>query len=169
MSLSNLGFYENDYKLFQSIIKRPNGIFLITGPTGSGKTTTLYAAISELNKPNTKIITAENPVEYVIPGINQSEVNEKIGFVFQEGALFDSMTVADNVAYRLLEDRVEPDAIEPSVREHAVDARGDVAHDVVQIAGLEVGRERLRAPITAAEQEFGGPEDAQLFDEQEDR
>jgi len=82
MSLSNLGFYENDYKLFQSIIKRPNGIFLITGPTGSGKTTTLYAAISELNKPNTKIITAENPVEYVIPGINQSEVNEKIGFSF---------------------------------------------------------------------------------------
>lgn len=82
MSLKNLGFYENDYARFQSIIKRPNGILLLTGPTGSGKTTTLYAAIHELNKTDTKIITAEDPVEYTIPGINQSEINEKIGFNF---------------------------------------------------------------------------------------
>ncbi|MFO0795071.1 MAG: GspE/PulE family protein [Candidatus Brocadiaceae bacterium] len=81
-SLKNLGFYENDYARFQSIIKRPNGILLLTGPTGSGKTTTLYAAIHELNKTDTKIITAEDPVEYTIPGINQSEINEKSGFNF---------------------------------------------------------------------------------------
>lgn len=82
MNLKNLGFYENDYKLFHSIIKRPHGIVLITGPTGSGKTTTLYAAINELNKTDTKIITAEDPVEYTLPGVNQGEVNEKIGFNF---------------------------------------------------------------------------------------
>ena len=81
-SLKNLGFYENDYARFQAIIKRPNGILLLTGPTGSGKTTTLYAAIHELNKTDTKIITAEDPVEYTIPGINQSEINEKSGFNF---------------------------------------------------------------------------------------
>ena len=58
------------------IIKRPNGIFLVTGPTGSGKTTTLYAALNELNRPDRKIITAEDPVEYNFTGINQCQVNE---------------------------------------------------------------------------------------------
>lgn len=82
MNLQNLGFYENDYKRFYSVIKRPNGIFLITGPTGSGKTTTLYATINELNKTDTKIITAEDPIEYTLRGVNQSEINEKIGFDF---------------------------------------------------------------------------------------
>jgi len=64
------------------IIKRPNGILLITGPTGCGKTTTLYAAINELNKTDVKIITAEDPIEYVIKGVNQSEVNDRIGLNF---------------------------------------------------------------------------------------
>lgn len=82
INLKNLGFCEDDYRRFHSIIKRPNGILLITGPTGSGKTTTLYAAINELNKSDTKIITAEDPVEYTLPGVNQSEVNEKNGFNF---------------------------------------------------------------------------------------
>jgi type IV pilus assembly protein PilB len=82
MNLKYLGFYENDYKRFHSIIKKPNGILLITGPTGSGKTTTLYAAINELNIGDTKIITAEDPVEYTLRGINQCEVNDKIGFNF---------------------------------------------------------------------------------------
>ncbi|MDN3515680.1 MAG: Flp pilus assembly complex ATPase component TadA [Candidatus Brocadia sp.] len=82
MNLKNLGFYEDDSQRFQSIIRRPNGILLITGPTGSGKTTTLYAIINELNKTDTKIVTAEDPVEYTLPGVNQGEVNEKIGFTF---------------------------------------------------------------------------------------
>jgi type IV pilus assembly protein PilB len=64
------------------VIKRPNGIVLVTGPTGSGKTTTLYAALSELNRPDVKIITAEDPVEYHIRGINQVQVNPKIGLSF---------------------------------------------------------------------------------------
>ena len=64
------------------MIKRPNGIFLVTGPTGSGKTTTLYAALNELNRPDVKIITAEDPVEYYLPGVNQCEVKAKIGLTF---------------------------------------------------------------------------------------
>lgn len=82
LELNKAGFYENDDKRFRSIIKKPHGIFLITGPTGSGKTTTLYAIINELNKTDTKIITAEDPVEYTLAGVNQAEVNEKIGYSF---------------------------------------------------------------------------------------
>jgi type IV pilus assembly protein PilB len=77
-----LGFSEQDYERFSKIIKRPNGIFLVTGPTGSGKTTTLYAALQELNKPDTKIITAEDPVEYNFPGMNQCQVRDDIGLTF---------------------------------------------------------------------------------------
>ncbi|MBI4584258.1 MAG: Flp pilus assembly complex ATPase component TadA [Planctomycetes bacterium] len=83
VDLEELGFHESDYQRFQKIIKRPNGIFLVTGPTGSGKTTTLYAALKKLNRPDVKIITAENPIEYNLPGINQSEVRHEIGLTFQ--------------------------------------------------------------------------------------
>jgi len=82
IDLQQLGFHADDHARFQKIIKRPNGIFLVTGPTGSGKTTTLYAALNALNRPDVKIITAENPVEYNLAGINQVEVNEKIGLTF---------------------------------------------------------------------------------------
>jgi type IV pilus assembly protein PilB len=82
ITLEDLGFHSDDYRRFKSIIKRPNGIFLVTGPTGSGKTTTLYAAVKELNKPNIKIITAEDPVEYVLSGVNQCRVRFDIGFTF---------------------------------------------------------------------------------------
>ena len=82
LGVQDLGFDDDDYKRFQGIIKRPNGIFLVTGPTGSGKTTTLYAALNELNRPDKKIITAENPVEYNLAGINQAEVREPIGLTF---------------------------------------------------------------------------------------
>jgi type IV pilus assembly protein PilB len=77
-----LGFAEDDYQRFINIIKRPNGIFLVTGPTGSGKTTTLYAALQELNRPDKKIITAEDPVEYNFTGMNQCQVRDEIGLTF---------------------------------------------------------------------------------------
>lgn len=83
IGIRDLGFGEEDYRRFNRIIKRPNGIFLVTGPTGSGKTTTLYAALNDLNRPDRKIITAENPVEYYLAGVNQCEVREEIGMTFQ--------------------------------------------------------------------------------------
>ncbi|MBS3734417.1 MAG: Flp pilus assembly complex ATPase component TadA [Phycisphaerae bacterium] len=82
MGIPALGFDQEDYQRFLNIIKRPNGVFLVTGPTGSGKTTTLYAAINELNRPDRKIITAEDPVEYNFTGINQVQVNDQIGLSF---------------------------------------------------------------------------------------
>ncbi|MFC1766216.1 GspE/PulE family protein [Planctomycetota bacterium] len=82
IGISALGFADDNYETFQRIIKRPNGIFLVTGPTGSGKTTTLYAALQELNTPNTKIITAEDPVEYNFAGMNQCQVRHEIGLSF---------------------------------------------------------------------------------------
>jgi type IV pilus assembly protein PilB len=82
IGIRNLGFSEENYRKFQNIIRRPNGIFLVTGPTGSGKTTTLYSALGELNRPDRKIITAEDPVEYYLPGINQVEVRANIGLTF---------------------------------------------------------------------------------------
>lgn len=82
VGIRNLGFSEENYRRFHNIIRRPNGIFLVTGPTGSGKTTTLYSALGELNRPDRKIITAEDPVEYYLPGINQVEVKHNIGLDF---------------------------------------------------------------------------------------
>ncbi|MDR1923651.1 MAG: GspE/PulE family protein [Planctomycetaceae bacterium] len=82
VSLVQLGFAEREYKKFVSLIRRPNGIILVTGPTGSGKTTSLYAALNDLNTPTRKIITAEDPVEYYLPGINQVEIKHSIGLDF---------------------------------------------------------------------------------------
>jgi len=82
VSMAELGFHESEYARFKQIIKRPNGIFLVTGPTGSGKTTTLYAALKELNRSDVKLITAEDPVEYHLPGINQVQVKHGIGLDF---------------------------------------------------------------------------------------
>jgi len=82
VGIQALGFGDDDYAKFQRIISRPNGIFLVTGPTGSGKTTTLYSALQELNRPDRKIITAEDPVEYNFPGINQCQVRDDIGLSF---------------------------------------------------------------------------------------
>lgn len=80
--LPELGFLPDDQKEFESIIASPDGIVLVTGPTGSGKTTTLYAALHQLNQPDRKIITVEEPVEYQISGINQVPVNTAIGMSF---------------------------------------------------------------------------------------
>src|SRR5581483_5544443 len=82
VDLEVLGLYKGDFDKFERIIKKPNGVMLVTGPTGSGKTTTLYSALKRLNNPQTKIITAENPVEYNLAGINQCEIAHDIGRTF---------------------------------------------------------------------------------------
>lgn len=82
LSLSDLGMSPESLKWFRSVIERPNGIFLVTGPTGSGKTTTLYAALQTLNRADRKILTVEDPVEYRIRGINQVQVHPRIGLGF---------------------------------------------------------------------------------------
>jgi MSHA biogenesis protein MshE len=82
LNLDKIGMPRDMLEQFREIIKRPNGLVLVTGPTGSGKTTTLYGALSELNGEDKKVITVEDPVEYRLPGINQVQVNEKIDLSF---------------------------------------------------------------------------------------
>jgi type IV pilus assembly protein PilB len=84
-SIDLLGFNGHNYTLFKEMIERPYGMILITGPTGSGKTTTLYSALSHLNKETANIITVEDPVEYQLEGINQVHVNPTIGLSFAAG------------------------------------------------------------------------------------
>jgi general secretion pathway protein E len=81
-NLKNVGMRQNTYDLFKKMLDRPHGIVLVTGPTGSGKSTTLYSALNEIKEETTKIITVEDPVEYQQPGISQIQIHHKIGLTF---------------------------------------------------------------------------------------
>src|SRR5205814_802970 len=80
--LRQIGMEQDTYETFRQLIEIPHGIVLVTGPTGSGKTTTLYSSLIEINQPDVKIITTEDPVEYQLEGINQIQVHTKIGLTF---------------------------------------------------------------------------------------
>jgi len=82
LGLPELGFFTDDQQTFERLIGLPDGILLVTGPTGSGKTTTLYSCLHFINRPDRKIITVEDPVEYILGGINQVQVNEAVGLTF---------------------------------------------------------------------------------------
>lgn len=82
IELGSVGFTESEFKIYTEGIKKPNGIVLISGPTGSGKTTTLYATLKKLNQPDTNILTVEDPIEYTLEGINQVQLKENIGLDF---------------------------------------------------------------------------------------
>ncbi len=82
LGLPELGFFTDDQQTFEKLIGLPDGILLVTGPTGSGKTTTLYSCLHFINRPDRKIITVEDPVEYILAGINQVQVNESVGLSF---------------------------------------------------------------------------------------
>src|SRR5690554_1811193 len=85
LSLSQLGMAERDLAAMRNIISKPHGIILVTGPTGSGKTTTLYGALSDLNDTSRNILTVEDPIEYSLPGIGQTQVNTKVDMTFAKG------------------------------------------------------------------------------------
>ncbi|MDI6734235.1 MAG: GspE/PulE family protein [Patescibacteria group bacterium] len=85
LTLEELGMNQNDIIKFQKVIKRPHGMILSTGPTGSGKTTTIYTTLSLLNKPEIHIITIEDPIEYIIPNVSQTQVNQQAGVTFANG------------------------------------------------------------------------------------
>jgi general secretion pathway protein E/type IV pilus assembly protein PilB len=96
LDIPKLGFYSDDQKIIEKVLAYPDGIFLVTGPTGSGKTTSLYAFLNTLNKPNRKIITVEDPIEYQLDGINQVQADYKIGLTFA-GALRSMLRQAPNI------------------------------------------------------------------------
>jgi len=96
LGLGDLGFFSDDQETMSKIISMPDGVFLVTGPTGSGKTTTLYSCLNEINKPDRKIITVEDPVEYQLSGINQVQVNADINLTFA-AALRSILRQAPNI------------------------------------------------------------------------
>ena len=96
LGLSQLGFLSDDQEIFERLIGLPDGILLVTGPTGSGKTTTLYGCLHHINRPDRKIITVEDPVEYQLNGINQVQVNADIGMTFP-AALRSMLRQAPNI------------------------------------------------------------------------
>ena len=96
LGLPQLGFLSDDQNLFEKLITLPDGILLVTGPTGSGKTTTLYGCLHHINRPDRKIITVEDPVEYQLNGINQVQVNSEIGMTFP-AALRSMLRQAPNI------------------------------------------------------------------------
>ncbi|MGE3311728.1 MAG: GspE/PulE family protein [Limisphaerales bacterium] len=96
LGLGELGFLSDDQQTFERLISLPDGILLVTGPTGSGKTTTLYSCLNYINRPDRKIITVEDPVEYQLAGINQVQVSEAIGFTFSQ-ALRSMLRQAPNI------------------------------------------------------------------------
>jgi general secretion pathway protein E/type IV pilus assembly protein PilB len=96
LGLPQLGFFSDDQASFERIIAMPDGVFLVTGPTGSGKSTTLYSALNCINHPDRKIITVEDPVEYEMPGINQVQVRRDVGMTFS-AALRSMLRQAPNI------------------------------------------------------------------------
>ena len=96
LGLPQLGFFSDDQAVFEKIIALPDGVFLVTGPTGSGKSTTLYSALNCINHPDRKIITVEDPVEYEMPGVNQVQVRRDVGMTFSS-ALRSMLRQAPNI------------------------------------------------------------------------
>jgi general secretion pathway protein E len=121
MTLDIVGLEGPNLKVIRDLIHKSHGIILVTGPTGSGKTTTLYAALTEINSTDVKIITVEDPVEYQLPGINQTQVNPKIELTFASGLRAILRQDPDIVMIGEIRDRETADiAIQASLTGHLV-------------------------------------------------
>jgi type II secretion system protein E len=142
LSLSELGFSPGARAAFERLIAQPHGLILVTGPTGSGKTTTLYAALSAINTPEKKIITIEDPVEYQLAGVNQMQVKEKIGFTFARGLRHVLRQDPDIVLVGEIRDRETARmAVQAALTGHLVFSTlhtNDAAGGVTRLLDLEV-------------------------------
>ncbi len=142
ITLPQLGFPESKLKLFRKMINTPHGCVLVTGPTGSGKTTTLYAALSELNKVEKHIITVEDPVEYRLAGINQVHVNKQAGLTFASGLRSILRNDPDIVMVGEIRDRETARiAVESALTGHLVLSTlhtNDAAGAVTRLAEMDV-------------------------------
>ena len=121
LELKRLGFTEVNYERFSTSFRKPHGMVLVTGPTGSGKSTTLYATLTEISKPEINIITVEDPVEYRLPGVNQVQVNHKAGLTFAAVLPAILRSDPDVVLIGEIRDRVTAQlAVEASLTGHLV-------------------------------------------------
>jgi general secretion pathway protein E len=121
LNLSNLGLSNRDNHVLQELISKPHGILLVTGPTGSGKTTTLYASLTELNDYSRNILTVEDPIEYQLDGIGQTQVNTKVDMTFARGLRAILRQDPDVVMVGEIRDRETADvAVQASLTGHLV-------------------------------------------------
>lgn len=142
LSLEDLGLKGEKLKSVEGLIRRPHGIILVTGPTGSGKTTTLYAALERINSPDKKIITVEDPVEYQIQGINQIQVNSKVNLSFANGLRSILRQDPDVILVGEIRDRETADiAIHASLTGHLVFSTlhtNDSASAITRLIDMEI-------------------------------
>jgi general secretion pathway protein E len=142
LSLEDLGLKGEKLKVVERLIRRPHGIILVTGPTGSGKTTSLYAALERINSPDKKIITVEDPVEYQIQGINQIQVNSKVNLSFANGLRSILRQDPDVILVGEIRDRETADiAIHASLTGHLVFSTlhtNDSASAITRLIDMEI-------------------------------
>jgi type IV pilus assembly protein PilB len=154
ISLEELGFAPNILRLYsEDVLASPSGITLITGPTGSGKTTTLYSSIDHCNDPTVKIITCEDPVEYVIDGISQCSINEKIGLTFNETLRSIVRQDPDIIVIGEIRDRFSADvAVQSALTGHKVFATfhtEDSVGALVRLVNMEIETSLIASTIGA--------------------
>jgi type IV pilus assembly protein PilB len=154
ISLQELGFAPNILRLYSDdVLAAPSGITLITGPTGSGKTTTLYSSIDHCNDPTVKIITCEDPVEYVIDGISQCSINEKIGLTFNETLRSIVRQDPDIIVIGEIRDRFSADvAVQSALTGHKVFATfhtEDSVGALVRLINMEIETSLIASTIGA--------------------
>jgi type IV pilus assembly protein PilB len=154
ISLQELGFAPNILRIYSDdVLASPSGITLITGPTGSGKTTTLYSSIDHCNDPTVKIITCEDPVEYVIDGISQCSINEKIGLTFNETLRSIVRQDPDIIVIGEIRDRFSADvAVQSALTGHKVFATfhtEDSVGALVRLINMEIETSLIASTIGA--------------------
>ncbi|HEY3137199.1 MAG TPA: ATPase, T2SS/T4P/T4SS family [Blastocatellia bacterium] len=154
ISLQELGFAPNILRMYsEDVLASPSGITLITGPTGSGKTTTLYSSIDHCNDPTVKIITCEDPVEYVIDGISQCSINEKIGLTFNETLRSIVRQDPDIIVIGEIRDRFSADvAVQSALTGHKVFATfhtEDSVGALVRLINMEIETSLIASTIGA--------------------
>ncbi len=154
ISLQQLGFAPNILRMYsEDVLATPSGITLITGPTGSGKTTTLYSSIDHCNDPTVKIITCEDPVEYVIDGISQCSINEKIGLTFNETLRSIVRQDPDIIVIGEIRDKFSADvAVQSALTGHKVFATfhtEDSIGALVRLVNMEIETSLIASTIAA--------------------
>jgi general secretion pathway protein E len=151
LDLPDLGFSARDYALMDGLIRKPDGIILVTGPTGSGKTTTLYACLNRINRPNLNILTAEDPVEYEIGGIHQVHVHPKIGLTFASALRAFLRQDPDVIMVGEIRDRETAEiAIHASLTGHLVLSTihtNDAAAAVTRLVEMEIESFLVRSSV----------------------